>query len=136
MLKKYFIVAFSLLSALSLFGQRHSTPDYFDEIWPFYNGYTMVSQNEKMGLINAKCELVVPCIYDEIGSFDLSPYFFYGTLAVRIGKKWGAIDSTGKMVLPIEYDYVDPFWNNGTSIVTKNGKKGVVNTKGVFTAPI
>ena len=136
MQKKCFISILFLLNISLLFGQYRSTPNYYDNMWPFYNGYAMVSQNDKLGLIDANCKLVVPCIYDEVGTWDLSPYVFYGVLSVRIGKYWGAIDSTGKTVLPLEYDEVEPFWNNRTSIVSKNNLKGVVDTRGRFMVPI
>ena len=35
--------------------------------------------------------------------------FHFGLAAVRVGKKWGFMDMTGKMVIPAKYDKVDAF---------------------------
>ena len=49
----------------------------------------------KWGLINAKGEIVVPCIYDGV---EISEQ---GTAIVRVGSKKGFINKMGESLLPL-----------------------------------
>ncbi|WP_341901285.1 WG repeat-containing protein [Fluviicola taffensis] len=51
-----------------------------------------------------------------------------GFARVTRGGKFGMIDRTGNIVLPIEYDLIDPF-RNDLLLVQKNGKYGLLNEK-------
>jgi hypothetical protein len=72
------------------------------------------------------------------GFDDVRP-FRRGLAAVRRWS-WGAVDSTGHVVLPLEYDgfataltdgrYIDGFTDEGLAIVDSDGRKGVVDRTG------
>jgi hypothetical protein len=60
--------------------------------------------------------LVEPILeFDEIGTFneEVAP--------VRIGDKWGVINRTGEIVVPIEYGWIDEF-SEGLALVNKGGR--------------
>lgn len=129
-----FFISLLLLSQ-SLSAQHYISSNYYDEIVLFVNGYAEVTQNDKYGLINTKGDIVIPCIYDEINANDLSPWVAYGLVSVKKGMFWGAVDSTGKVVLPFKYDNLTAFYDHGISIATKNKKSGCINYKGDTVIP-
>ena len=69
-----------------------------------HNGLAKVRDKKtgKYGFINTKGELVVQCIYDDVG------YFSEGICCVRIGDyingSFGCINTRGEVVIPIIYD--------------------------------
>lgn len=47
---------------------------------------------------------------------------------VKEGQKWGFMDTKGRIQVAPEYDFVKPFMPNGTAIVQKNKKLGLIDT--------
>jgi len=102
-----------------------------------YDYYCLAKQGGKTGVIDTTGQLVVPCVYDEInpsedlnvvdivrkkkhGIFSLAEhkelvaplydnaFFFEGNYAiVQQHKKFGAIDKSGNIIVPIQYDNDD-----------------------------
>ena len=102
----------------------------FEKASPFYQDLAPVEINGKKCFINKAGEIAIDCSkYDSVG------YFSDGLAGVRIGRKYGFIDKTGKEVLPLDYDieegfgFVDEF-EDGLAIVCKNGKYGLIDTNG------
>ena len=60
--------------------------------------------------------------------FDVKGYNC-GLVAVRQGKKWGFLNTEGKLAIPIKYDDVTEF-TDGYSVATIEKKNFVLNTKG------
>ena len=63
------------------------------------------------------------------------------------GRQWGAVDGTGRVVVPFAFDgfataladgrYVDGFTDEGLAVVEVGGRKGVVDRTGrVLVAPV
>ena len=61
--------------------------------------------------------------------------FKEGLAAVKKNGKWGFIDKTGKIVFPIEYDWVRSF-SEGLAAVEKNRKWGFVDKTGKVVVPM
>jgi len=57
------------------------------------NGLTIVTLNNKRGLINEKGEEIAECKYNELAEFDSD-----GLAEVKIGNKWGLINERGEWV--------------------------------------
>ena len=98
--------------------------DYF-KIGSFDHGYVIVVYKCKYGLINTKCELIIPAKY------DLLTYVYPGVIRACINGKMGLIDEDGDEIAPFIYDYI----NNGTTLgellsVCRNGKTGFINLLG------
>ncbi len=55
--------------------------------------------------------------------------FTDGMAKARIGSKFGFIYSSGKIAIPIEFDYCEDF-NNGYAIIKHQDKWGAINKKG------
>lgn len=75
-------------------------PPLYDSVektnfWP--DGYISVSLNGEYGVLDAEFNEIIAPQYDEIDEF------VYDAAAVRIGDRWGVIDTCGKQVAPIIY---------------------------------
>lgn len=71
--------------------------------------------------------------------FDGVSAFNEGMAAVEKDKKFGFIDSTGKLVIPIIFEkgeYDTPEFKNGIAVVKKDKKYGVINKKGQLIVPL
>ena len=55
--------------------------------------------------------------------------YYEGLAMVRLDKKYGFIDKTGKEVIPIKYDYAH-FFSKGLALVKLEGKWFYINPKG------
>ena len=72
-----------------------------------------------------------------LGTFDFDSWrpFSEGRLGVSQNNKWGYIDRTGKIVIPIEYDSINNF-SNGVAIVTKGEQYGLIDLNGNMVLPV
>lgn len=109
--------------------------------YPHGYGLIRVEKNGKFGLIDKKLNVILPAIYEEINEFN------NGIAIVKKGNeegashigdavlyhkfKEGAIDSTGRVVIPCNYESVSPFVFDYTKISGK-GKKWYANKKGML----
>ena len=105
-------------------------------------------------ILNKKGEKLLPAQYNvrdvNIGIFPFQNielkfgekhcgegYEYHDHSAIRIAKdnKWGAINTKGELVIPIEYDQISGF-NEGIARVYKDSLFGYKNNKGELTVPI
>lgn len=75
-------------------------------------------------------KILAPVKYESI--YD----FYDGVAQVKAGKKYGFIDSTGKEVVPVIYDYVPIAFSEGLSYVQQAGKYGFVDPAGKVVVPL
>ncbi len=92
----------------------------------FYNDYAIVYKNHengdiKVGIIDKKGLEVVPAIYQWL---DQVYNFSEGLAAVAQNRKYGFVDTKGKVVIPFKYDNVNSF-QNGIAKVWVNGWRNV-----------
>jgi hypothetical protein len=98
------------------------------------------SDTGKYGIMNARGELVVPLIYDEIDSYAVLRDVNNFITAKKDGK-WGVIDRFGNVIIPFLYAHENKsfcgvfFADNHRFLVKKNGKYGLVNYKNEFIIP-
>lgn len=120
----------------------------------------LVRTNGKIGFLYENGEELFPCVFDSIvdvenyeyktvkGKYVLTKKGYFSRCAkVKKDGKWGLISIDGKVVIPYIYDeiydfdykkanrmegpYIDFLDSDGkTAVVKKNGKWGLVNTKG------
>ncbi|GKX30271.1 hypothetical protein SH1V18_27510 [Vallitalea longa] len=120
-------------------------PFIYDYMWLFNDGFTYVKKNKKYGLIDKKGNEVIPCEYDSLdylgGSYEnivlvgkggQESYFIDDPyLNDRINtsnKKFGFINTEGKNVTPITYDYAELFYNGFAKVaIGGNGGSGKTN---------
>lgn len=114
---------------------QEKIPFRYQAMRRFYQGRCPVKRNDHWGYIDKNGAEIVQPMYDGVGWFE------DGLLTVNMGGKandwgypddglWGIVDSTGKAVLPIEYDKIvmgqaDRFWVKKDSLwrlIDKNRK--------------
>lgn len=104
--------------------------------WPEYNWnhseYFVFKDYGKKGLKNKQGIVLLPAIYDEIYfPFENRPFM------VRKDDKFGFVDITGKIVLPVIYEYVNNFdYDGDRAHVVKDGKHGYIDKNGKIIIPL
>ncbi|MCU0435504.1 MAG: WG repeat-containing protein [Bacteroidia bacterium] len=98
-------------------------PCIYTYIGPWSEGLALVVSDGKFGYLNAAGKIAVPInyLYDREQLGD-NP-FRNNSARVLLEKKAGLIDSTGKLVLPRDFDDIKPF-QEGFAPVSKKGKWG------------
>jgi len=90
------------------------------------------TKNKQYYFINVKGEKVNTEVKDfkliDRFGFDLEG-FNDGLIPVRIGEKWGYLNSEGKLAIPAKYEHITGF-SSGHAIATLNKKFVVLNTNG------
>jgi hypothetical protein len=110
-------------------------PAQFEKCYRFSpDGYATIydGKNRQYYFINTKGEKLIT----EVNSFKLNDGFGFdlegfkdGLVGVKVGEKWGFMNTSGKMAIPAKYDHVSEF--NGGFAVAKKGETFIVlNTKG------
>lgn len=89
----------------------------------FYDGLAAVAMNDKIGFINKRGELTIPCIYEEADHFR-------NTISiVKKGSLYGIITTLGQTVVPFEYQGILNF-SEGMAVIEKNSKYGYISLLG------
>lgn len=94
----------------------------------------LVERDGRQGFLDRTGREVIPCIYDEVGPFNLC------RAVVRIGDRFGIIDTAGRIVLPIEYESKSPYgrkytYHDSLALVEKDGRLGYVDLDGNLAIP-
>lgn len=87
----------------------------FDKARAFSNGLAPVANGKTWGYINEKGDMVIE------SEFRDAEVFSDGLAPVK-DKKWGFIDTSGKLVIPMEYDITA-----GLAFLSGNNEKGFIN---------
>lgn len=99
------------------------------------------SATKKFGYLNADGSVALKAAYDQV--YPVS----YGLAGVAAGGKKGFVDMSGKVIIPLKYDYLfEGFDRNGLAIVGMagaedspmhtSGKRGMVDRQGREVAPL
>lgn len=116
------------------------------------NGFAVVEQNGKQGLVNAKGKLVIPCSYNEIYTSISTVQNTPVILVENDTGKVGLADiKTGELLVPVAYDSIGAFKNYSQAtynffemgvyyvtsgdkaiLLDKNGKEVFTSTRNTF----
>jgi len=109
----------------------------------FYGGYAGVYKTkgsssrsgikspDEMGVINTAGKMIIEPLYENVSIKRKG-----GVFIVRQKDKYGMIDSTGTMLLPVNYKRIGEFNNNGYAIAEAAGSTlGMIDSKGNFVLP-
>ena len=93
---------------------------------------TSDNKDFKWGYIDKENNLVVPYMYDDARRFEDC-----GLALVSAGEKYGLTNTSGEIILPLEYDYIvlDKLSEEKPGIICKDGLIGFVNTFGKVIIP-
>lgn len=91
----------------------------------FQNGIARLklNSNDKMGYVNEDGFVVVPLVYDLIGTFTNE------IAIVKKNNKYGGVNKEGKEVIPLKYDELKRL-QNGEILAKKEGRTGIVDNNG------
>jgi tetratricopeptide (TPR) repeat protein len=107
----------------------------------FSDGVAWVSRDGMTGWIavDKANTVLIPNGYDDVRPFRR------GLAAVRRAGRWGAVDTTGRVVVALHYDgfatalhdgrYIDGFSDEGLAVVTLGAYRGVVDRTGRVVVP-
>jgi gliding motility-associated-like protein len=97
----------------------------YQSVRNFSNKLAAVQQNNKWGFINEKGTTIIPFEYDIV--YDFTEL----VTAVYKNDKWFLIDPKGNTIKPLD---IDIFWGfkNGSAKITRQGRSGTMNTKGMI----
>lgn len=106
----------------------------FEELSGFFEGYSMVKQNGKYGIINRKGKIILPIEYDNSG-WRAMEYIFSENLAmVEKDNKYGFVNKQGEIVIPIIYESAQ-HCTEGLIPVQKDGVWGFIDKEGNEVSP-
>lgn len=104
-------------------------PVKYDEVSLFSEGLARVKLKGRYGFINKKGQEVIPIILEYMSISDFSE----GLAKIQKGSfpnyKYGFIDSTGKEIGTLEYDYAESF-KNGKAKVKLDGREFYIDKTG------
>jgi uncharacterized caspase-like protein len=84
----------------------------------------------KYGFKDASGKVVIKAQYDDVSNFHC------GMASVQINDKWGCINTSGKIVIPVSYWYISAFCENGLALVLDTtGKYGYMDATGKYVIP-
>lgn len=86
-------------------GNEFIKPQY-EKYISFSHGFAGIYKDGKLGFINKKNELVIPCEYDFLDErfFQFTEYEDKLYVSARKNGKWGIIDSDNNVIIPFKYD--------------------------------
>ena len=110
-------------------------PMVYDNI---YRGeqHIYVSQNGKEGVLSMNGDVLVPIIWDGV---SIHPNEKNGLYVVKKDEKWGIVDSTGNLLIPMKYDFIYGPSNNFAPpavIVLSKEKFGLIDLNDNIIIPI
>jgi WG containing repeat len=127
--KEFFLLTQNHLLGLANAEGTPIAPCEYDEYSPLKidstNDLVQICKKEKFGCLNFRTgKIVIPCIYDRAFSW------VKGQSIAQIKGKMGIIDSTGRILLPLEYHFPDDelSYSEGLAPVSKDDKLGFINT--------
>jgi len=105
-------------------------PLIYEQVYLFSEGFAAVSNAYgRWGFVDRQGNEVVPLIYQQVFAF------MEGIAIVKNNDKFGAVDMTGRVVIPIENDWVSGFGEDGIAAVigdvSVDGSGFFINTSGV-----
>lgn len=101
-------------------------PLYLQYASDFDRNYALIEMDSGKGMINTLGATVIEPKYTW-----LEPFNEYGVARAKNDTAYGLLDKNGSNILPFEYERIGSY-SEKLAVISKNGKYGYVNTKGVI----
>ncbi len=99
-------------------------PKSYDSVRSFQGKLAAVCIDWKWGFIDSSLNLIIDCQYDYVSDFH-GGMAVVGNCIAETAKKYGVINKSGELLLPIDYDSIEI--SGSHLLVSLNGKFGVIN---------
>lgn len=100
-----------------------------------YGGY-VVEKNGKYGYFDNYGHKIVDIIYDDLDEYQASnSKYISSAFIAKLDDKYGLINHDGRIIVPVEYDYLKPNERDSIIEVRKDGKTGYMDMKGKVIFP-
>ncbi|MBU3026360.1 WG repeat-containing protein [Zobellia galactanivorans] len=104
----------------------------------FHEGFARFKKNEKLGFINQCGKIVIEAKFESVTPFKNKiaivrrgfEVIENGPYKTQKGGKYGAIDKTGNLIIPYEFDFISEFSDNNTANAKVGNKDVIINSKG------
>ncbi|MEO8399416.1 MAG: WG repeat-containing protein, partial [Ignavibacteriaceae bacterium] len=104
----------------------------YDKIYKRLENFYIVEVNDKKGLFDCtKGQEILPCIYEDIGSYFGGGYAIITfdkpqIFSSRLNRKWGAVNLFGETIIPCQYEIISEY-SEGLFCAGINDKWGYIN---------
>lgn len=117
------------------FSGKQLTPMKYDLIGASYSmdhGFAPVLIGSKWGMISLTGREIIPPVYKHVSAVSANCF-----IAMDEFERFGLLDSTGRILAPLQYKFIDEPTAENRIQVTKDGKKwGYLNEKGQVSIPL
>lgn len=129
--KLFVVTGFNGKEGLYLLGEREVIPCEFDDVGHFYSHGGFVKKDNKWALLNRDFKPVTGYI------FDGEAYFYRGKASVKKDGRYFIIDSTGKELKELPYDYMIAFGSHDKYKMAKiKNSYGYIDREGNAVIPV
>lgn len=102
---------------------------HYDKARRYYQNLFTVTKNNKVGLIDILTEkIIIPLEYDQISTGNSS--CFKNLIFANKREKMGAVDTANNIIIPFEYDFINPITFLNRLILKKEGKLALADFEG------
>ncbi len=100
------------------------------KIYEYYKSYYLVEQNNQLMIFNLDDKSTLKLN----SNFKFSNKNHFGVIkrnyfVLQESDKYGAVDYKGEVIIPFEYDYLEPIYASNKFIAKKNNKYGMISSK-------
>ncbi len=107
-----------------------AVPCEYDKIQKVFGQHVIAVKTGKMGVVNVSNAAEIPFEYETIDQRLRNGLFRFGKTGTSGKKLWGLLDSTGRVVLPAEYQQIEQFYECDLMKIQKAGLYGVADPTG------
>ena len=107
----------------------------FEHACDFEYGCAIVKLNDKWGVINTSGEIVIPCLYTYIDSYNSSNNVHNLYIVKSDNGLWGVV-APGKVVQDYVYTNISRVYNSNIAECSKDGMMGILDEKGDLIIPV
>lgn len=115
---------------------RLLVPCEYDNIQKVFEQHVVAVKNGKMGIVNLNNTPEVPFEYETINERLRNGLFSFGVTVSPGKQNRGLVDSTGRVVVPANYQAVAQFYHCDLMKVSNNGKWGILDRSGKLRTPL
>jgi WG containing repeat len=111
-------------------------PCQYESIEAIFQEYAFVKKSGKVGVVNFSNQIIIPFEYDRCAGRLKNGLFSIGVKDAKGGYKYSLIDSTGRVLLPAEYQQIEQFYYIDLIKVKKDEKYAIVDPTGKMLTPL